>query len=295
LIANHPKANQATPDKRAEIRVFHPAETVGTLSKLTVWKGLARYEWYAHSRLLLSCVALWLVAVWTLPFYSNPGWILAFGMVYAVLAGPAFGGKDVLEGCEEFTLAQPATRGERFMVRLLLGGGMLLVFTLMDMIALGLDLSQAIARLYIDTGILRPVEVLTPRLLYGLVAAFPLTVFCLGFVLAANARSRSIVLAAWFWATLGALVVLRLGLFYEIWHWGAWTGYVACPGLLVATGLILWGGYRYYVNKEIAPSVKPLVIPTHWWLWGLLFLLGITLSLFLVNSILNEFVRILKQ
>jgi hypothetical protein len=260
-----------------------------------VWKGLARHEWYAHSRLMLCFIAFWLAAVWMLPVYTNPGWILAFGLAYALLAGPAFGGKDVLEGCEEFTFALPATRSERFWSRLLMGGGMLILFTLMDLVALGLDLSQAIARLYIDTGLLRPVDVLTPGLLYGLVVAFPLAVFSLAFSVAANARSRSLVLSAWFWAGLGALLVLRGGLFYETWHWGGWTGYVACPALVVSALGAVSLGYARYRRKEIAPPGKPFVIPTHWWLWGLLFLLGITLSLFLIRSILDEFVRILKQ
>lgn len=295
MIANHPNEKAPAELKKSSIRIVRSDELAQPGACLNTWKGLARYEWYAHSRLLLCFIAVWLAAVWILPLYTNPGWILAFGVVYALIAAPAFGGKDIIEGCEEFTFALPATRSERFWSRLFIGGGMLIVFTLMDVAALGLDLSQAIARLYIDTGLLRPVDVLTPGLLYGLVVAFPMAVFSMAFALSANARSRSLVLSAWFWAGLGALVILRLGLFYETWHWGAWTGYVACPGLIAGAAAAIGLGFLYYARKEIAPPGKPLVIPTHWWLWGLLFLLGITLSLFLIRSILDEFVRILNQ
>ena len=36
-------------------------------------------EWFAHSRLILGVVLLWLVAVWFLPIFAHPSWILALG------------------------------------------------------------------------------------------------------------------------------------------------------------------------------------------------------------------------
>ena len=36
------------------------------------------------------------------------------------------------------------------------GGGALLLFTTLDLMALGLDLPQILAKLYVDTGLIRP-------------------------------------------------------------------------------------------------------------------------------------------
>src|SRR6476646_7921927 len=115
------------------------------------FRGLAWCEWYAHSRLLLFCLAAWLACVWVLPLYASPAWILVFGPCFALIAGPVFGGNDISEGCEEFTLSLPPTRSERYLSRLIVGGGALLLFTAMDLSALGLDLSQVLARLYVSS------------------------------------------------------------------------------------------------------------------------------------------------
>src|ERR1051325_5659325 len=81
------------------------------------WRGLLWSEWFAHSQLLLIFLAVWLVAVWTLPLFTHPGWVLILGALYAIMAGPIYGGGDVLEGCEEFTFALPPTRAERYFSR----------------------------------------------------------------------------------------------------------------------------------------------------------------------------------
>src|SRR5262245_12573713 len=86
----------------------------GRASPRAVWRGLLWAEWFAHSQLLLVFRGVWLVGVWTLPFFANPGWILLLGPLYALMAGPLYGGGDLLEGCEEFTFALPPTRYERF-------------------------------------------------------------------------------------------------------------------------------------------------------------------------------------
>ena len=128
-------------------------------SKFRVLKGLIWAEWYAHSKLVLSFLMVWLGAVWVLPVAAHPGWILLLGFFFAFFAGPAFGGGDVVEGCEEFTLALPVTRSERYCARLLIGGGGLLILTALDLLALGIDLSPALARLYLNTGLIKPLPV----------------------------------------------------------------------------------------------------------------------------------------
>src|ERR1043166_5298214 len=98
--------------------------------------GLLWCEWYAHSRLLLFFLAAWIVCTWVMPLYAHPAFILFFGVVFAIIAGPAYGGSDTAEGSEEFTFALPPTRSERYLARLTVGGSALLLFTAMDILAL---------------------------------------------------------------------------------------------------------------------------------------------------------------
>jgi hypothetical protein len=177
----------------------------------------------------------------------------------------------------------------------MIGGGLLLVFTVLDPVTLGIDLSQAIALFYLDTGLMRPVEALNPRLLYGLVFAFPVALFAVAFSLAANARARSLVFTAWFWAALAALIVLRLGLRYEYWQWRAWTGYVVCPSLLMVSLIALGLGYQSFCRKEIVQPSKPIALPSYWWIWLLLILGGLLLTAFLVVSLSDEFSKIIGR
>jgi hypothetical protein len=288
MISKRPPT-PASSEETFPFRVVSRDDTREPPRASSVWRGLVRYEWHAHRRWLLGLMLLWLAMVWLIPWFGNPEWLLACGFIYALLGGPAFGGKDVLEGCEEFAFSLAGTRSEWYWIRLLVGGGILALITGMDVLALGLDLSQSVARWYIDTGLMRPTEVLKPRLLYGLVITLPAAVFGIGFALAANARSRSIVLTSWFWAAVSALAILRLGLWIEVWAWGVWTGYVACPGLMVGGVAVLGWGFLRCRRKEIAAPSRPLLIPAHWWWWSLLLLISLALSILLIRSILTEF------
>lgn len=276
-------------------RVLDPSPVSARGAPGTVWRGLLWCEWFAHSRLLLAFLVGWLVAVWALPLAADPGWILMVGVAYAFIAGPAFGGGEVLEGCEEFTFALPATRSTRYLTRLLVGGGSLLVLTAMDLLALGLDLSQAVARLYLDTGLIKPVQLGQPGLLYGLVLTFPLAVFAFSFTCAALTHSRAQVFLSWFWGALAAMTILRAGLQYEQLTLGKMNGYVVCPALLILAIAALSWGFLVYRRKEVGPPVTPMQLPGHWWAWTLLFLLGVALALILIGWLANHVPAVLKQ
>lgn len=259
------------------------------MSRWRAIQGLLWCEWFAHSRLLLFFLAVWLICVWVAPLFVHPGWIVMFGLAYAMIAGPAYGGSDVIEGCEEFTFALPPTRAQRYLARLAVGGGTFLLFTALDLLALGLDLPQILAKIYVDAGLIRPWPVLKPGLLYGLVLAFPFALFSLAFAMSAVAHSRMIVLTSWFWAMVMALVVLQLGFWYEDFVWERLTGFFSCPVLLVAGTGGLWLGYRAYLEKEVGPSSAPITLPARWWLWVFLFLASLLLALALAASIARHY------
>ena len=136
-----------------------------------IWVGLLWNEWQAHGKLLLLLTAVWLFAVWMLPTFAHIGWLLFFGVILALITGPILAGNDVLEGCEEYCFSLPITRNESYLFRALLGTTLIIIFTILDILALGLDMYQAINLLLIDTGLVQPTAAIQPRLLYGLVLA----------------------------------------------------------------------------------------------------------------------------
>ncbi|MBI2928510.1 MAG: hypothetical protein HYY24_22810 [Verrucomicrobia bacterium] len=273
-----------------------PAPRVGGRSlaeRTKTWRGLLWAEWFAHSKLLLLFLGVWLVGVWTLPLFTHPGWILLLGAAYALAAGPAYGGGDVLHGCEEFSFALPATRTERYLARLAVGLGTLLFLTTINLLALGLDLPYVLGRLYIKTGLVRPEPMLKTGLLSSLVAALPVAVFCFGFALSAITHSRGLILTAWFWAALAALAVLQLGFWYEDFVWDSLTGFFSFPLLLLAGAGGLWIGGRLYMRKEVAEAAAPLTLPARWWLWLLVFVVGLALALALFSSLAKHYPKFL--
>jgi hypothetical protein len=248
----------------------------------STFRGLLWCEWFAHSRLLLAFLILWLASVWLLPLFTHSGWILFVAAGFGLIAGPVYGGGDTIDGCEEFAFSLPATRSERYLARLLVAGGSLLVFTVLDLLALGLDLPQFLARFYIDAGLLKPLPVLKPRLLYCLVFAFPFAVFAFSFALSAVSHSRMLILTAWFWGLLCALAMTHLAFVYEEYVWGQLTGFGSGPLLLVLGLASLWGGYRGYALKEIGYHYQPLTLSPRFWLWLICLGVGIALAFLLV-------------
>src|ERR1044071_7029948 len=101
------------------------------------FRSLLWCEWFAHSRVLLAFLVLWLAGVWLLPLFTHSAWVLFVGVSFALIAGPVYGGGDTIEGCEELSFSLPATRAERYLARLTVAGGALLLFTLLDLLALG--------------------------------------------------------------------------------------------------------------------------------------------------------------
>ncbi len=238
-----------------------PAATPWT--GLRLWRALVWSEWFLHSRLLLCFLLGWLAVVWLLPLFAHPLWVLAVGFVFALVAGPAFGGADVVHGCEEFSFALPPTRSQRFTARFLVGAIWLVALTLMDVLALDRSFSDVLFRVFLDTG-LATVEVRQPVMLYGLVFAAPFAVFSLGFAVAALATNRTVAFTAWLWSALGALSTLRLGFYAEEAVWDRLNGRIAVPLVTVVAVLTAFIARRLYQHKEAGTGV-PLRIPLSWW------------------------------
>jgi hypothetical protein len=276
-IVPHPDADQSPASCRNGWRAFY---------------GLLWCEWFAHSKLLLFFLVTWVASVSIVPFYFNPAYILVSGALFAIVAGPVYGGSDTSEGCEEFTFALSPTRAERYLARLVVGGGALLLLTAIDLLALGLDLPQILAKLYVDSGLIRPWPVFKSGLLYGLVLVLPFTVFAFSFVISAVTHSRALLLSAALWAILISLAALRLGFWYEELVWENLNGWFSCPLLALMSVAVLWGGYLAYQRKEIGHYTTPITIPAHWWFWVILFTAGLILAATLTASLAKHYLHI---
>src|SRR5438094_515588 len=80
------------PVREVEARIVAMETTVARDPAAQSWwkaaQGSLWCEWYAHSKLLLFFLGAWVASVWVLPLYVNPAWILLFGGLYALVAGP---------------------------------------------------------------------------------------------------------------------------------------------------------------------------------------------------------------
>lgn len=233
---------------------------------ITLWRRLLWAEWYAHSRLILGFLIFWLLVVWVIPLIAHPLWILTVGPLFAMVAGPAFAGVDILEGCEEGSFSLPSPRHERFLARLAVGGGTLVLLSLMTILALEGNLSDVLLRVFLSSG-LPDIQPTQPMLLYGLVIAAPFAIFAFSFAAAALATSRTLVLTSWVWGILSTLTVLRGGVLLEEFRWQRFNGMISVPLLLVASSAILWLAARFYSRKEATTSGTPFHIPPSLWGW----------------------------
>lgn len=283
------------PDPTPAIRSRAKLTPQNSQNQQSVFRGLLWAEWFAHSRLLLIFLCLWIVSAWTLPVFGSSGWILMLGGVYALLAGPAYGGGDILDGCEEFSFALPATRSERYLARLIVGGGTLLLLTAINLLAIGVDLAQVLAKFYVATGLVQPVTNPKTGVLYGLILTIPLAAFACSFALSSITSSRWIIISAPFWSALVPLALLQLGFWCEELIWKKLTGFIACPVLLAAGAIALLAGHANYRRKEIGPATSPITLPGRWWLWIILFLLSAALASILLGSLAQRYTLLMDR
>lgn len=252
------------------------------------FRGLLWCEWYSHSRLLLTFLIAWLVGIWVLNAMVNPVWIVVLGGVYSFFAGVLFGGSDVIQGIEEFSMSLPPTRRQRYLARLVLGGGSVLVINTMSLIALGDEIPQFLASLSVRAGIgaTGPVNLLP---FYGLIYGVPMASFAISYVLSLLGRSRVFVLISWVWGALVTIFILQFGIFYEERFIGEFTGRVSLPLLFLAAFGVLVIGYRFFCKKEPGDAGPPIAMPAKWWLWVLLLILGVTSGTVAASYVMEKY------
>ena len=263
-------------------------------SGVNVLKGLLWREWIAHRSIVMIALAAWLVGGWVLLIFFHPAWILAFGVVYAWLAGQALGGADAAEGSEEFSFSLPPLRSQRYLVRLALGSGTVLLFTGVGVLAIALDLPQMLWGIFVNSGFTEPFSPCKPRFLYALAVACPLGAFAFTFAIATNASSRGLVSGSYLLGGLATGAVVILGFLSEHLLWAELNGFVSCPALLALGAGALLAGYQVYVRKEGISRPAPMAGGSRWWVLAIV-LIGMIVGLLFLGLVLFARVEVVEN
>jgi hypothetical protein len=224
----------------------------------SVVEGILWREWILHGNLILNALALWLVCGYVVLAFFHPGCVLVFGVIYAIIAGAAFGGSEAVEGSEEFSFSLPPTRTDRYVVRLLFGLMTVLGFTVFGVVTVAFDVPQLLWGLVVTTGYTEPFPPCETDFLYSLAVLLPYAIFCTTFAFAAVASSRGVAQVAWFNGTLAVGVVLGLGLLGEELLWGELNGIIACPAVGILGTAVMAVGYLAYRRKEGISRPSPV-------------------------------------
>jgi hypothetical protein len=224
-----------------------------------ILQGLFWRDWLLHKMELIWIFSAWLFGVWVFPIQPMY-FLLPFGVISACILGPSLGGADAAEASEEFSFSLPPTRAQRYLVRFVLGGTLLVVLMAGGVLAACFDLPQALWGLIFEAGYTHPFEQPKSTVIYGL--AFTGTVAVYADCFAAGACSRSPHGMGWIWlrGLVVGTVVGFVGLFVEslVFRSGP-TGTISCP-VFGAWGLFrVYCSYRDYGRKEGVSGLPPLV------------------------------------
>lgn len=173
--------------------------------------GVLLREWWAHRDRLLGFIAAWLVCQFLILAFFHPGFLLAFGVIFAFAIAPVFGGLDVTEGSEEFSFSLPPTRGELYLVRFFTAGGLLALLLLAGLAAIRFDVPQKLWGLVVETGFTEPFPLPKERNWTAITLVVPLALFALTFLAASAGRTRNAVGGAWLFAILAGGILAGTG------------------------------------------------------------------------------------
>lgn len=229
-------------------------------------KGLLRalywQEWFAHGSELLLAMSFWLIGQWVLMLFFHPGWVIGWGTILAVWLGAGFAGADAHEGAEEFTLALPPQRAQRYHVRLGMSLSFLVLLLGVSLLAIRHDWPQRLWGLVVETGFTEPFKNedsrVGPWLYYGLAIACPLAAYGVSFGMACLACTKDHVALSGLLGLLYTGAGVLVGQAIESWLWQSqssvqrqvMTGEYSFAILAVLAVLYLVVGYFGYLRKD---------------------------------------------
>lgn len=262
------------------------APPVRALEEREVFFELMRQEWPRLRGVFRGLGLLWFAFLWVMPVMHHPGWLFALGLLFILLAAPGLGGRDVIDGTEEFSFSQPPGRGPLFLARFSWGLAFLLVFCGGGSLVIAWDLPQKFWSIFFSGGLTESFDSSAGFWIHLLALLVPLAAFSLSFVTAAMARSRAWVGRSWL-AGLGVLPIVPLGGALERMATGSDNGLFACLLMGTIAVVIFYFGHLAYLQKDATKAGgEEMAGGGLWWVWLLvgLLVLQVLASFWVVTS-----------
>ena len=253
--------------------------------------NLLRQEWRYWGGPVTVLAMIWVIGLWVLVIFSHPAWLLWLGLCY-VLVSSVQAGRDVIDGTEEFSFAQPPGRGPLYLARMVPGLAFLAVNGLLGGLAIYYSLPQRLWSLVFSGGLTENFAPVANGYWYAMAVLLPLAAHAITFAMAANAGSRGMVNAALLTGIAAAVAVMLVGFYAEFLLWGETNGFLASPALFATATLVLLAGYFAYLRKEATGSAGAAGgsggLAILWINIGMVVLILLALMFFRVSAVRSE-------
>ena len=224
-------------------------------NKPSVLRALIHQEWQLCCGSIIGLSVLWITGLWVLVLFHHPAWFMALGLIYVLTVSGNQGGRDVMDGTEEFSFTLPPGRGPLFVSRLAPGLLFLIANGLLSGMAIAWDLPQRVWLIIFSSGLTDPFPRVEEPLWYALSLLVPVAAHAISFTIAALVGTRTGVNLSWLAGFAGVGAVVLTGTIAENLLWQTHNGFLTGPALLAAAVLVPLGGYRAYLRKEASGSI----------------------------------------
>ncbi len=224
--------------------------TSPTTRETSDFRALLLQEWKLCHGPFTSLAMAWVIGLWVLVIFQHPAWLLAVGTAYIIMLSAVQGGRDVIDGTEEFSFTLPPGRGPLFLARIIPGFAFLAVNGLLGGLAIEYNLPQRLWSLVFSSGLTEPSPVAEEPVWYIAALFAPCAAHAITFTTAALAGSRQAVNAAVSVGLIGTAAALMAGWKVDKDLSPEPAGSVTGICLLGIAVLVPATGYLLYLRKE---------------------------------------------
>lgn len=223
-------------------------------SEPSVLRPLIHQEWKLCRGPIVGLSVLWIIGLWALVIFHHPVWLMIIGLIYVLIVTSSQGGRDVIDGTEEFSFTLPPGRGPLFVSRLTPGVLFLAANGLLGGVAIAFNLPQRLWWIVFSSGLTDPFPRVEEPLWYAMALMVPMAAHAITFTTAALVVTRAGVNLSWLAGFAGAGAIVWAGTIAEELLWNSPTGFLTSPALLAVSVLAPFGGYQAYLRKEASGS-----------------------------------------
>lgn len=264
-----------------DITATRNSAATATVSRPSPFRSLLLQEFNLHRGSITTLAVVWFIGLWILVIFYHPAWFVAIGLIHVMTVSASQGGRDVIDGTEEFSFTLPPGRGLLFLARLTPGVVFLTLSGLLGGAAVALDLPQRVWSIVFSGGLTDPFAAVENRSWYALALLVPLAAHSLTFTTAALATTRSGVGLAWLAGIGGAGGIALAASAAENAWFGGGNGLLAGAGLFAMAALVPLAGYRAYFRKEVAGGSGEASSARRWMI--VLLILAVLLAMVFVS------------